>query len=267
MSEKIEIEKVLGLAKPVIQLERGQLVALHQDYSVIAAEKFMDARFRPHGEFTTPTFNDFKDFVVAEGSKNTPIFVNQNDVKAIAVLNFHGDEKTQGHCDYLASLCLESTVVWKKLNQLKDHKLDQRNFAVFIEDWAQVLNAFDENNNVIDIKDALVAVRNMQIEASTTSNAEVENTRQVQSEMAQIAASAKKGVLPAYFTIQDSAYLGLAEREIKLRLIVNSTGSTPQFAIQIVKEELLRNEIIEDFKKEVIALLPENPVRIGSFKS
>ncbi|MFX5430423.1 DUF2303 family protein, partial [Acinetobacter baumannii] len=84
--------------------------------------------------------------------------------------------------DYLASLCLESTVVWKKLNQLKDHKLDQRNFAVFIEDWAQVLNAFDENNNVIDIKDALVAVRNMQIEASTTSNAEVENTRQVQSE-------------------------------------------------------------------------------------
>lgn len=80
----------------------------------------------------------------------------------------------------------------EKLNQLKDHKLDQRNFAVFIEDWAQVLNAFDENHNVIDIKDALVAVRNMQIEASTTSNAEVENTRQVQSEMAQIAASAKK---------------------------------------------------------------------------
>ncbi|EPG2009955.1 hypothetical protein LF371_002345 [Acinetobacter baumannii] len=30
MSEKIEIEKFLGLAKPVIPLERGQLVALHQ---------------------------------------------------------------------------------------------------------------------------------------------------------------------------------------------------------------------------------------------
>lgn len=35
----------------------------------------MDARFRPHGEFTTPTFNDFKDFVVAEGGKNTPILL------------------------------------------------------------------------------------------------------------------------------------------------------------------------------------------------
>lgn len=90
------------------------------------------------------------------------------------------------------------------MNQLKDNKLDQRNFAVFIEDWAQVLNAFDENNNVIDIKDALVAVRNMQIEASTTSNAEVENTRQVQSEMAQIAASAKKAyyLLISPFKIQ-----------------------------------------------------------------
>ncbi len=37
MSEKIEIEKFLGLAKPVIQLERGQIVALHHDYSFIAA--------------------------------------------------------------------------------------------------------------------------------------------------------------------------------------------------------------------------------------
>ena len=75
MSEKIEIEKFLGLAKPVIPLERGQLVALHHDYSVIAAEKFMEARFRPHGEFTTPTFNDFKDFVIAEGGKDTPILL------------------------------------------------------------------------------------------------------------------------------------------------------------------------------------------------
>ncbi len=57
MSEKIEIEKFLGLAKPVIQLERGQLVALHHDYSVVAAEKFMEARFRPHGEFTTPSMS------------------------------------------------------------------------------------------------------------------------------------------------------------------------------------------------------------------
>lgn len=85
------------------------------------------------------------------------------------------------------------------MNQLKDNKLDQRNFAVFIEDWAQVLNAFDENNNVIDIKDAVVAVRNMQIDASTTSNAEVENTRQVQSEMAQIAATAKKRHITCLF--------------------------------------------------------------------
>lgn len=267
MSEKIEIEKVLGLAKPVIELERGQLVALHKDYSVIDAEKFMGQRFRAHGEFSTPTFNDFKDFVEKEGSKSTPIFVNQNEVKAIAVLNFSSGENAQGHCDYLASLRLESTVVWKKLNQLKDQKLDQRNFAIFMEDWAQVLNAFDENNTAIDAKEALVAIRNMQVDASVISNAEVENTRQVQSEMAQIAATAKKGVLPAYFSIKDSAYLGLDEREIKLRLIVNSSGGTPQFAIQIVKEELLCNEIINDFKEKVISLLPENPVRIGSFKS
>ena len=39
------------------------------------------------------------------------------------------------------------------------------------------------------------------------------------------------------------------------------------FALQIVKEELLRNEIIQEFKEKVIALLPENPVRIGTFSA
>ena len=39
----------------------------------------------------------------------------------------------------------------------------------------------------------------------------------------------------------------------------------PVFSMQIVKEELLCNEIVQEFKEKVIELLPENPVRIGTF--
>ena len=65
----------------------------------------------------------------------------------------------------------------------------------------------------------------------------------------------------------DPAYVGLDDKTIRLRLVVNSSDGEPSFALQIVKEELLRNEIIQEFKEKVIALLPENPVRIGTFSA
>jgi hypothetical protein len=37
--------------------------------------------------------------------------------------------------------------------------------------------------------------------------------------------------------------------------------------LQIVREELLKNDIIQEFKEKVIELLPDNPVRIGTFKA
>lgn len=46
---------------------------------------------------------------------------------------------------------------------------------------------------------------------------------------------------------------------------MNIADGEASFALQIVKEELLRNEIIQEFKDKVIALLPSNPVRIGTF--
>ena len=46
---------------------------------------------------------------------------------------------------------------------------------------------------------------------------------------------------------------------------VFSKQDKPVFSIKIVKEELLLDEIIQDFKAKVIELLPDNPVRIGTF--
>ena len=47
----------------------------------------------------------------------------------------------------------------------------------------------------------------------------------------------------------------------------NAGDQDPVFAIQIVREELLKNDIIQEFKEKVIELLPANPVRIGTFKA
>ncbi len=253
------------ITPPVKELTRGDLVAVNEDYNVLDLEKYQIGRNRARGVLNTPSLEDFKSFVLNNQSKIAPVFVDHKNVSATAVLNYLEDGYSQGHCDHLASLKLEPTVIWSKLQNLKDRKLSQRDFAVFIEDWVSVLEITDADGNVIGGAQALAAIRNMKINASVSTESNVSNLSESRSRFDQVEARSKEEFTPAYFKIYDSAYLGLDERLIVLRLIINTNGETPVFSVQIVKEELLLDEIIQEFKTKVIELLPENPVRIGTF--
>ncbi|OTG73393.1 hypothetical protein B9T23_13650 [Acinetobacter terrae] len=263
--ENTEANTIVELAKPVENLGRGDLVAINDNYKVLDLEKYQDGRNRARGVLNTPSLEDFKTYVLDAQSETAPVFVDHKNVSATAVLNYSEEFHAQGHCDHLANLKLEPTVVWSKLNSLKDRKLSQRDFAVFIEDWTSVLEITDAEGTVINPVQALAAIRNMKIDSSVTVDNSVGNLSESRSRFDKVEARSKEEFTPAYFKIYDSAYLGLDERLIVLRLIINTNDEKPVFSIQIVKEELLCNEIVQEFKEKVIELLPENPVRIGTF--
>lgn len=263
--ENTEANAIAELAKPVENLGRGDLVAINDNYKVLDLEKYQDGRNRARGVLNTPSLEDFKTYVLDAQSGDAPVFVDHKNVSATAVLNYSEEFHAQGHCDHLANLKLEPTVVWSKLNSLKDRKLSQRDFAVFIEDWASVLEITDAEGTAISPAAALAAIRNMKIDTSVTVDSQVGNLSESRSRFDKVEARSKEESTPAYFKINDTAYLGLDERLIVLRLVINTNDEKPVFSIQIVKEELLCNEIIQDFKEKVIELLPENPVRIGTF--
>lgn len=269
-------KEIVELALPVNDLSRGELVAIHENFKVHDLEQFQAGRNRARGVLKTPSFEDFKSYVssntqsensVPEVKVYAPVFVDHKNVSATAILNFKVVGLAQGHCDHKAVLQLEPTVVWEKLNQLKDNKLNQKRFATLLEDWASVFAATSETGETIHIAEAINAVRNMKVGASSTTDSSVSNMQETRSVFDKVEASSTAGKLPSYFEIIDPAYVGLDDKTIRLRLVVNSSDGEPSFALQIVKEELLRNEIVQEFKEKVIALLPENPVRIGTFSA
>lgn len=268
--EKTEVASVVELCSPFKQFDRGSLIALHQNFNIHDTEEYQAGRNRARGSFKTPSFVDFKSFVldnIPHKHDAAPIFVDHKNITAVSVLNFDEDNLPQGHCDYTATLELEPTVLWKKLNELKDKKLNQKSFAVLLEDWADVIVAYTEADEIITSGLAIRAVRNMSIDTSVKADSVVNNTNESRSKLEQVAVKASENALPAYFKVSDTAYLGLDKKEIRLRLIVNAGDSDPVFALQIVREELLKNDIIQEFKEKVIELLPDNPVRIGTFKA
>ena len=263
--ENTEANAIAVLANPVKDVVRGDLVAVHEDYKIQDLEIFQGGRERARGVLKTPTMADFKSFVIDGQFGDAPVFVDHKNVTATCILNYSDGVYEQGHCDHKALLQLEPTVVWSKLNALKDRKLSQRDFAVFLEDWVSVLEITDAAGNVIGGAQALAAVRNMKIDATVSADHSVGNMSESRSRFDQVEARSKEEFTPAYFKIRDSAYFGLDERLIVLRLVINTNNDKPVFSIQIVKEELLLDEIIQDFKAKVIELLPDNPVRIGTF--
>lgn len=284
--ENTEAKAIATLGNPVKELARGDLIALNSDYKLADLEQFLHGRNRARGVLKTPSFDDFKTYVVGHSEKNLAkgvcasataepraepqtalVFVDHKNVAATAILNFIQGGFAQGHCDHKAVLKLEPTVVWEKLNQIKDNKFDQKRFATLLEDFAGVFVAITANGEEISNGEALNAVRNMKVDVSAKSDSQVNNTSESRSVLENVEASTTVGKLPAYFEIKDSAYIGLDEKTIKLRLIVNGSDGSPVFALQIVKEELLRNEIIQEFKNKVIELLSDNEVRIGTFEA
>ena len=147
--ENTEANAIAVLANPVKDVMRGDLVAVHEDYKIQDLEIFQGGRERARGVLKTPTMADFKSFVIDAQFGDAPVFVDHKNVTATCILNYSDGVYEQGHCDHKAILQLEPTVVWSKLNALKDRKLSQRDFAVFLEDWVSVLEITDAAGNVI----------------------------------------------------------------------------------------------------------------------
>lgn len=272
MSEvnKTEAEAVVELSKPVVGMHRGELMAVSNHMKLVDGEQYAETRYRPRGRFVTTEFESFKSFIDSNGDTiAVPVFIDQNNVSATGVLNFGENDGEQGHCDYTATLKLEPTVAWSKLTQIAatQNRFSQRDFATFLEDWADLLVAKTESGELITARDAIHAVRNMKVDATATAASTVNNTGESRSVLERVETKSQNEKTPAYFEIVDSCYVGLDERPITLRLIIGTHDSKPNFAIQIVKAELIKDAITKEFKQKVIDLIPSHAVRIGTFSA
>lgn len=254
------IAELVEHTNPVQNLDHDGLFAIHENFHIKNTETFAPHRNRKRGTFKTPMLDDFKAYVA---DKKAPIFVNPQDMTAIAIFNY-GDDEQQGHCDDTAQLKLEPTIIYKKLQAIKDKKFNQREFATFLEDYASVFTAIDGSGEHIDFSIAITAVRNMKVDNERKTESTVNHLTETRSAFDKIEANATMGKLPAYLKVTDTAYVGLQEREISLRLVLNTQDDKAYFALQIVKEELLQNELVDEFKQTILNLF-DTDVFIGTF--
>lgn len=176
-----------------------------------------------------------------------------------------GDSNVAGHADDSASLSLEPTAAYAALQRLAGKSLSQKDLAEWMEDWRDFLKAVAPDDQELPLVQAIAAVRNITIKASSERTTVEGNFNASRSAMDQIEA-ASQDTLPSSLIFSTAPYDGLPLRNFVLRLSVLTTESKPVIKPRWVGEQQVREEIAQEFKELLAADIGEaTTLTIGTF--
>lgn len=242
---------------------------INPNAKILDLEQFDAGRNRKRGIFATQDIDSFADYIELNAQpEHISVFVDKNQMRAVAILNFDADGFEQGCLDHKAVLDAERTVMFKKLMGMHDMgRCNQKVFAEFLEDWGHKVVARDADGNEIENTKAINAVRNMRIDESAQTDSHAGNYRETRSRLESVEAKSIDGALPAYFTVNDECYQGIPARNLALRLGISNDDGQPVFKLEIKALQSVRDELAKEFADIVATRVFDGvSVCIGQFQ-
>jgi uncharacterized protein YfdQ (DUF2303 family) len=260
--EKIQEMAVQAAHTDSIGVTDTLLATLHKDFALHNLEPYMSGRARFRGAFTTNMSSEFVSYFTQNHDEHTRIFINEDKLSAVAIFNI-GDAEHPGHCDHVARLTLKKTREFQAIIGL-DSRIDlsQREMADWIEDWRDHITAHDNNGEEIELKRVIAAIRNVEINASLTSEHSDGDFSAKKSTLEKIEAKSRHG-LPNTILFHCHPYQELNTRDIPVRLRVATSNDAPRLSARIIGIEALMVSLQREFVSHLINLLNETETRIG----
>jgi len=220
------------------------VVALPERFKKHDLETYLPNRRRIRGLMSTLTLKDFAAYASANKEEGAAVFVDAEDMAAIAVLNL-GTPVKPGHADNKARLKLKRTAAYSALlNVAQGRALSQTNVAEFFEDWTEHLKFFTDEAE-IKAKHAIAAVRKLSIESMRKIEASEQSLSASKSAFESVQATSQDPI-PTIIYFTCDAYKELAERTFVLRLSVLTGGDKPSITLRIVKQEVHEEEMANE---------------------
>ena len=216
----------------------GVMAVVPEGFKLQSLEKLEKQRHRFRGALTTSSLADFVTYVKERAEKATHGFVDKDNMSCRVIFNL-GDSTLPGHGDDTATLRLEPTAAYAALQRIAGKNLTQKDLAEWMEDWREFLEAITPTDEVMNLVQAIAAVRNITIKASSERTNVEGNFNAQRSAMDQIEA-ASQDTLPASLIFSCAPYDGLPLRHFVLRLSVLTGEAKPILKPRWVAEEQVR---------------------------
>lgn len=245
--------------------ETDGTIALPDHFKLHDIEHMLPQRRRQRGAMRTSALADFATYVRDHRDGSAKVFVDQDQMRATAVLNL-GTPAVPGHADDTAVFAPEQTAPYKALlATASGQALKQSAVAEFIEDWAPHVTCRNDEGP-IPVHKAIAAVRRVTIESIRKLESQEQNLRAERTAFESVAATSVEP-LPTFITFTCGAYLELAPRAFELRLGVATGGDKPMIQLRIINPEQHRVDMAAELASRVRDVLGGDlPVLVGTYK-
>ncbi|SDH48826.1 DUF2303 family protein [Pseudomonas panipatensis] len=242
----------------------GAMAVVPEGFKLQNLEKLEAHRNRFRGALTTSSLADFVTYVNERANEETRGFVDKDSMSCRVIFNL-GDTSQAGHGDDIATLTLQPTAAYAALQAIAGQRLSQKDLAEWMEDWRDFLKAVTPDDQEMNLVQAIAAVRNITIKASSERTTVEGNFNASRSAMDQIEA-ASQDTLPGSLIFTCQPYDGLPLRNFVLRLSVLTGEAKPVIKPRWVAEQQVREEIAQEFKDLLSADITSTDLTIGTFK-
>ncbi|UPK82557.1 YfdQ family protein [Proteus vulgaris] len=265
---QIQNMAVASLSLEAIEKSLCPAIVLPNDFKVSSLENLQEGRFRFRGEMKTTSISDFVKYSIKNAvEEGVSCFIDADEMSAETIFNI-GTIGEPGHADNTALVKLKQTAPFSALLKIDGVKHRQKELAEWLEDWRDYLMAFDADGNVLDIKQAISAVRRITIESTRSAEHEDHDFSAKRSVLENVEARSKD-VMPTAFQFTCTPYDELTERNIKLRYSVLTGGDVPTLVLRIVQLENLEEKIAQEFRNLLCDEFDESDIEtfIGKFSA
>lgn len=265
---QIQNMAVASLSLEAIEKSLCPAIVLPNDFKVSSLENLQEGRFRFRGEMKTTSISDFVKYSIKNAvEEGVSCFIDADEMSAETIFNI-GTIGEPGHADNTALVKLKQTAPFSALLKIDGVKHRQKELAEWLEDWRDYLMALDADGNVLDIKQAISAVRRITIESTRSAEHEDHDFSAKRSVLENVEARSKD-VMPTAFQFTCTPYDELTERNIKLRYSVLTGGDVPTLVLRIVQLENLEEQIAQEFRNLLCDEFDESDIEtfIGKFSA
>lgn len=256
--------------RPVLNKDSDTMVVLlrrGEELKTVPNPDGKRSRFR--AKFQTNTIGELVPYLALHGASNATGFVGSgNGLSCQFVINM-GTLDAPGHCDHTATAVLERTPEFTALMAVNGRKMNQRDAAEWLEDWAYMLTPLDGNKMPMDydIKSLIGLVREFTVAKKGETTAAIGNVSVSRSAMEEVEAKAKKA-FPGYLRAILNPYAELMARAFELRFsILADAPDGPLVCLRIVGLDQATKAIADEFAFAVREKLPEATVINGGFQA
>lgn len=241
-------------------------VVLPDNLHLVSLEPFQRYRNSYRGTFTTGSFDDFINYCAGH-SDDAVCFVDVDTMTAKMIFDL-GTDSEPGHCEHKATLKLKATPAHEALTSFVGHSRSQAEVFNFLQDWKPLISVYEDysKETVVTFAEASHRIRNVEIDASTKAAHEEGDFSRQKSSSARVEMKASDNrKLPAIISMGFVPYLGFDPISFDLQVGIALVKDQPMISLRIIGEELLREQIANEFVHRLFVEFDQDRVIRGAF--